>query len=243
MRPIPLILAAALLLAPVAANAQAAALGPLGPPGIPASRFPAPARLVATIISDRWANEDQRERAGEAAKVMDFLNIGPGMSVADVGAGSGYYVERLSQRIGPSGRVLAEDIMPTYLAALQRRVTRTGLANVQLGLGDAHDPRLPPASVDLVLMVHMYHEIEQPFGLLVNLLPALRPGARIAILDTTRPTEQHGTPPALLDCELQAVGYRRVATLPLENGTEYLAVFTPPAQAPAPEAVKPCTLR
>jgi len=176
MRPIPLILAAALLLAPVAANAQAAALGPLGPPGIPASRFPAPARLVATIISDRWANEDQRERAGEAAKVMDFLNIGPGMSVADVGAGSGYYVERLSQRIGPSGRVLAEDIMPTYLAALQRRVTRTGLANVQLGLGDAHDPRLPPASVDLVLMVHMYHEIEQPFGLLVNLLPALRPG-------------------------------------------------------------------
>ena len=239
----PLILAAALLLAPLAAIAQGTAPpGPLGPPGIPAARFPAPARLVASIISDRWANEDQRERAGEAAKVLDFLQVRPGMSVADIGAGNGYYVDRLSRRVGPSGRVLAEDVVPAYLATLQRRVAQTGLSNVQIGLGEAHDPRLPPASVDLVVMVHMYHEIQQPFGLLVNLLPALRPGARVAILDTTRPTEQHGTPPALLDCELQAVGYRRAATLQLEGGSEYLAVFTPPAQAPAPEAVKPCTL-
>ena len=214
-------LLAALLLAPVTAGAQPAAPGPLGPPGIPAARFPAPARPVASIISDRWANEDQRERAGEAAKVLDFLQVRPGMSVADVGAGNGYYVDRLSRRVGPSGRVLAEDVVPAYLATLQRRVAQAGLSNVQIGLGEAHDARLPPASVDLVVMVHMYHEIQQPFGLLVNLLPALRPGARVAILDTTRPTEQHGTPPALLDCELHAVGYRRTATLTLEGGTEY----------------------
>ena len=87
----------------------------------------------------------------------------------------------------------------------------------------------------------MYHEIQQPFGLMVNLLPALRPGARVAIIDTTRPTQEHGTPPALLDCELKAVGYSRVATLPMERGSEYLAVFVPPAQAPAPETVRPCT--
>ena len=112
--------------------------------------------------------------------------------------------------------------------------------NVTVSLGDAHDPRLPPASVDVALMIHMYHEIEQPFGLLYNLLPALRPGARLGILDTTRPTQQHGTPLPLLDCELGAVGYRRVATLPLENGAEYLAVFEPPARAPDPATIRPC---
>lgn len=228
----------AFVLLTAAAQAQ---VGPLGPPGLSAGRFPQPTRLVAPIISDRWATEDQRERAGEAARVLDFLHVGPGMAVADIGAGSGYYVERLSRRVGPSGRVLAQDVVPSYLAGLQRRVTREGLANVTVGLGEAHDPRLPPRSVDLALLVHMYHEIEQPFGLMVNLLPALRPGARVAIIDTTRATQYHGTPPALLDCELQAVGYRRVATLPMENGTEYLAVFEPPAQAPAPEAIRACT--
>ena len=224
--------------ATVPANAQ---VGPLGPPGLPASRFPAPARLVAPIISDRWANEDQRERAGEAQRVMDFLHIQPGMVVADIGAGNGYYAVRLSRRVGPTGRVLAQDVVPAYLAELRQRVVQEGLANVTIGLGDPHDPRLPPRSVDLALMVHMYHEIQQPFGEMENLLPALRPGARVAIIDTTRATQYHGTPPALLDCELQAVGYRRVDTLPMENGTEYLAVFEPPAVAPAPESIRPCT--
>ena len=223
------------------ASAAQAQVGPLGPAGLPANRFPAPARQVASIISDRWASEDQRERAGESARVMDFLKIHPGMAVADIGAGNGYYVERLSRRVGPSGRVLAEDVVPESLGALRRRVAQSGLQNVSIGLGDAHDPRLPPASVDLALMVHMYHEIQQPFGLMVNLLPALRPGARVAIIDTTRATQEHGTPPALLDCELKAVGYRRVATLAMEGGSEYLAVFEPPAQAPAPESVQPCT--
>lgn len=226
----------ALLLLGAAAQAQS----PLAPPGLPADRFPAPARPVASIISDRWASEDQRERVGEAAKVMEFLAIRPGMVVADIGAGSGYYVARLSPRVGPTGRVLAQDITPSYLAALQRRVQREGLDNVSVSLGDAHDPRLPPASVDVALLVHMYHEISQPFGLMYNLLPALRPGARVGILDTTRPTQQHGTPLTLLDCELGTVGYRRVATLPLENGAEYLAVFEPPAQAPDPASIKPC---
>ncbi len=225
------------------AGAAQAQVGPLGPLGLPANRFPPPARQVASIISDRWASEDQRERAGESARVMDFLHIQAGMAVADIGAGNGYYVERLSHRVGPTGRVLAEDIVPEYLAGLQQRVTRSRLQNVAIGLGDAHDPRLPPASVDLALLVHMYHEIQQPFGLMVNLLPALRPGARVAIIDTTRATQEHGTPPALLDCELNAVGYRRVATLQMEGGSEYLAVFEPPAQPLVPEAIRPCNLK
>ncbi len=210
------------------------------PAGIPADRFPKPARPVASIISDRWSSEDTREHAGEAAAVMQLLDIHPGMAVADIGAGSGYYTVRLSRRVGPAGHVQAEDVMPDYLASLQRRVKTEGLGNVTFALGEAHDPRLPPASVDVALLVHMYHEIDQPFGLLVNLLPALRPGARVAILDANRPTLQHGTPPALLECELRAVGYRQLAFHPLENGATYLAVFAPPAQAPMPAAIVPC---
>ena len=112
--------------------------------------------------------------------------------------------------------------------------------NVTLALGEAHDPRLPPASVDVALLVHMYHEIDQPFGLLANLLPALRPGGRVAILDADRVTSRHGTPPALLECELRAVGFRQAAFHPLEGGATYLAVFTPPSQPPAPASIVPC---
>ena len=217
-----------------------AQIAPLGPPGMAAARFPVPLRPVASIISDRWSNEDQRERAGEAQRVLDFLHVAPGMTVADIGAGSGYYVPRLAARVGPSGRVLAQDVVPSYLDALAQRVQQEGLSNVQLGMGDAHDPRLPAQSVDVAILIHMYHEVGQPFGLLANLVPALRPDAVVGIVDTTRQTQYHGTPPALLDCELAAVGYRRIGTLPMENGTEYLAVFTPPSQVPAPEAIVPC---
>ena len=226
-----------LLLLAAPAYAQ---IGPLGPPGQPASRYPAPAREVASIISDRWGNEDSRERAGEAARVLDFLHIAPGMTVADIGAGSGYYVPRLSARVGPSGRVLAQDVVPSYLAALADRVRTEKLGNVTVGLGDVSDPRLPPASVDVAILIHMYHEIGAPYALMANLVPALRPGAVVGIVDTTRKTQYHGTPPALLDCELATVGYRRVGTLPMENGAEYLAVFAPPATGVAPEGIVPC---
>ena len=224
-----------LLAAPACAQ-----IGPFGPPGHSASRFPAPAREVASIISDRWGNEDSRERAGEAARVLDFLHVAPGMTVADIGAGSGYYLPRLSARVGPLGHVLAQDVVPSYLAALDQRVRTEGLGNVQLGLGEVSDPRLPPASVDVAILIHMYHEIGQPFALMANLIPALRPGAVVGIVDTTRQTQYHGTPPTLLDCEMAAVGYRRVGTLQMESGREYLAVFAPPAVAPVPESVVPC---
>ena len=213
----------------------------LGPAGIPADRFPAPVRPVAPIVSDQWQAEDARERAGEAARVLDWLGIRPGQTVADIGAGSGYYTVRLADRVGPGGRVLAQDVVPEYLAALRRRVARR--PNVTVGLGEAGDPRLPPASTDVALMVHMYHEIGQPFALLANLVPAFRPGARLGILDVDDAVPRHGTPRALLACELAAAGYRQVAfhwlvTQPPRS--EYLAVFEPPAAAPAPEAIRPC---
>ena len=179
---------AGLGLALLCLGAASASAQQVAPPGIPADRFPKPLRPVASIVSNQWSSEDTRERVGEAARVMQLLGIRPGMAVADIGAGSGYYTVRLAQRVGPAGRVFAEDIMPDYLAGLQRRVASEKLGNVTLALGESHDPRLPPASVDVALLVHMYHEIDQPFGLLANLLPALRPaGAWRSWTPTARP--------------------------------------------------------
>ena len=211
-----------------------------GPAGLAAERFPRPQRPVAGIISDQWASEDSRERAGEADKVMDLLGVRPGLAVADIGAGAGYYVGGLSRRVGPTGRVIAQDVERRYLDGLRRRVAREGWNNVSFVLGAPHDPRLAPRSVDLALLVHMYHEIEQPFGLLHNLAPALRPGGRVAILDVDGPIRQHGTPRALLLCELAAVGFREVAWHWIEGRSIYLAVFEPPAQLPEPERITPC---
>ena len=88
----------------------------------------------------------------------------------------------------------------------------------------------------------MYHEIQQPYGVLYNLVPALKPGARVAIVDTDRPTHQHGTPRALLRCELAAVGYRELSFTPLQGEVGYLAVFAPPTldARPEPQAIQPC---
>lgn len=212
----------------------------LGPPGAAASLFPAPSRPVADIVTDTWSSEDTRDRAGEADTVMRLLEVRPGMRVADVGAGSGYYTIRVSPVVGPGGRVTAQDIMPRYLERLRARVRREGLANVTLALGEPHDPRLPPASADLVLLVHMYHEVEQPYAFLHNLRPALREGGRVAVVDLDRPTNRHGTPPALLRCELETVGYRQSAFHDLGPESGYLAVFTPSGDAPRPDGVRAC---
>ena len=152
---------------------------------------------------------------------------------------------RIAAAVGTGGRVLAQDVMPEYVAELRDRVTAAGLANVAVGLGEPGDPRLPPRSVDVAVMVHMYHEIARPYALLGNLAPSLRPGGRLGIVDVDDATERHGTPRALLDCELAASGYRRVAfhwLLVQPPRSEYLAVFEPPADPPDPASVAPCHL-
>ena len=114
------------------------------------------------------------------------------------------------------------------------------MPGVTLVLGEPRDPRLPPAAVDLALLSHMYHEIENPFEFLYRLRPALAPGGRVAIIDVDKPTDRHGTPPALLRCELAAVGYRQVDFLSLAPADGYLAVFGPPDELPSVESIKAC---
>jgi predicted methyltransferase len=214
----------------------------LGPPGEPAAAFPKPARPVADIISPIWHDESERDAVDESGQVVRLLAIKPGMTVADVGAGSGYYTVRLSPVVGPNGQIIAQDVERDYLNGLRERVRGLRLRNVTIGLGEPHDPRLPTKSLDIALLVHMYHEIAQPYALLYNLAPALKPGGRVGIVDATGRTAEHGTPPALLRCELKAVGYREVGLHPLRGSAAYLAIFEPPAQdmRPQPASISAC---
>jgi len=162
------------------------------------------------------------------------------MVVGDIGAGAGYHTVRLSQLVGPSGTVVAQDVREDYLTGLAKRVQQLKLTNVKMALGEPHDPRLPAATLDAAVLVHMYHEIAEPYAFLYNLVPALKPGARVGVVDLDRPTPQHGTPPELLRCELAAVGYRELSFHKLTGDAGYLAIFEPPIKRPRPSAIVPC---
>ena len=203
----------------------------------PLSAFPTPQRDVARIVSPAWADESSRDKAGEASKVMRILNIRAGQTVADIGAGSGYYTMRVAPIVGPRGQVIAQDIMPRYLDALKRRTAKAGLTNISFIKGTPADPRLPPSRIDVALLIHMYHEIAEPYALLYRLRTSLKPDARVAIVDLDRSSAAHGMPKALLVCEVRAVGYTLVSIDDLEPG--YLAVFKLAAPVD-PRSVKAC---
>jgi SAM-dependent methyltransferase len=201
----------------------------LGPAGAPAALFPKPDRPVADIVAPIWHSEKERDAADEPGQLVRLLGIRPGTILADIGAGSGYLTVRFAPIVGPQGRIFAQDIEPSYLKDLGKRVKALKLKNVTVGLGEAHDPRLPPDSVDVAIMVHMYHEISDPYALLYNLAPTFKRGGRLGVVDSPAETSRHGTPPALLACELAAVGYRQIAVHSLAGSDTYLAIFSPPA--------------
>jgi len=202
--------------------------------------FPAASRPVADIVSDRWSDEDSRDKAGESTEVMNRAGVRPGMTVADIGAGEGYYTIRLAARVGKTGRVLAQDIVPAVRDKLAQRVEREKLDTVTVKLGTPDDPGLPANSFDRVFLVHMYHEIASPYAFLWNLRPAVKAGGRVVVVDANRPTNQHGTPPKLLQCEFAAVGYKLVDFHVMPNAGGYLAAFAPSGVRPTPTAIKPC---
>ena len=204
-----------------------------GETGCTGRGFSHPDRPVADIVSPIWRNEKDRDDADEARQLVRLLGIKSGMTIADIGAGSGYYVERLSPIVGAHGRIIAEDIVPEYLQNLRKRVRALGLQNVTITAGEPHDPRLPTKSADMAILVHMYHEIAEPYALLYNLVPSLKSGARVGIVDAFKPIAEHGTPPSLLRCELAAVGYREIRLDRLTGSDAYLGIFAPPSLATA----------
>jgi ubiquinone/menaquinone biosynthesis C-methylase UbiE len=204
-----------------------------------ASPFPEPHRPVSPI-SSRYLNEDTRESQGEFATVSRLAEVHERMSVADIGAGEGYYTVRLSPLVGPKGRVLAEDIVPETIRALGQRIQRERLDNVAIRLGQPNDPQLPQASFDRVFMIHMYHEIARPSEFLWNLRAALKPDGRVIVVDADRPTDRHGTPQRLLVCEFNALGYGLIRFERLPDSESYFAQFEARAPRPAPQDIPAC---
>jgi ubiquinone/menaquinone biosynthesis C-methylase UbiE len=202
--------------------------------------FPQAFRPVSQAGGNSFSTEVQRDSLNEAESVMDLARIAPGMTVADIGAGEGYYTVRLAERVGAKGRVLAQDIDREALVRLGTRVERERLDNVSIKPGEADDPRLPTSSFDRIFLVHMYHEVTEPYAFLWRLRPALRSGGKVIVVDLDRPTDQHGIPPTLLFCEFGAVGFRLTQFVRKPGLQGYFAEFESTGARPEPAAIRPC---
>ena len=203
-------------------------------------RFPKADREVASIVSDSFSTEDARDRLGEAEQVIQLAGVRQGMSVADIGAGEGYYTVRLAPVVGRRGRVLAEDIVPEVEERLVQRVHRDNLDNVAVKLGEADDPKLPPRSFDRIFLVHVYHEVESPYAFLWNMREGLKPDGEVIVVDADRPPKRHGMPPKLLECEFAALGLKLHRLEPLAGGESYFAAFRLAGPRPEPSQIRPC---
>ena len=141
-------------------------------------------------------------------RVMDVLGIAPGKTVADIGAGSGWFTVRAAKRVGNTGRVYAVDINPAAIKYIDERIQKDQLNNVKTIVGKPDNPELPPNSVDAVLLLKTYHEVAEPVTLLRNLRAALRPGARVGIIDRDGNGEDHGVHKEIVLREAGEAGYR-----------------------------------
>src|SRR5580698_8771622 len=155
--------------------------------------------------------EPGRDKRLQIDRVMDLLHLKPGSTVADIGAGGGWFSVRAARRVAPNGRVIAEDINPHYIDAIRQRAQREQLANIEPLLGTPDDPKLAPGSLDAALMLKVYHEIAHPQLVLAGLRAALKPGARFGIIDRNGTGADHGLNEAVLRAEVEGAGFRQIA--------------------------------
>lgn len=203
--------------------------------------FPRAYRPVSARSGDGFSNEQARDDRREAATVMDLAMIQPGMTVADIGSGEGYYTVRLADRVGKKGRVLAEDIDKDALARLGSRVQAEHLDNVSIKLGTEDNPGLPEHSFDRVFLVHVYHEVTEPYAFLWHLRPGVKPGGAVIVVEADKPTDQHGIPPKQLFCEFARVGFRLTEFVRKPELAGYYARFETVGERPEPHEIEPCS--
>lgn len=200
-------------------------------------RCPLPAALLAVLLAAPAAAQHarlfpprdlgllegpDRDAYQRPDQIMDALQIGENSVVADLGAGGGWFTVRLARRVGPKGWVYAEDIQPEMIQAIERRVKREGLNNVKTVLGTPTDPKIPAGTLDAVLIVDAYHEMEQPVTLLRNLAKSLKPTGTIGIVNYNK--DGGGPGPALderVDPE-QVIRDARAAGLELRKRENFL---------------------
>jgi ubiquinone/menaquinone biosynthesis C-methylase UbiE len=175
-------------------------------------------REIAQVMGHQgagWLERPEREKEEQPAKLLDALQLKPGEVVADIGAGTGYHTFRMAPVVGPRGKVLAVDIQPEMLGLIRRRMKELKIDNVEPVLGAEADPKLPAGTVDLILMVDVYHEFAQPFEMTEALVKALKPGGRLVFVEFR--LEDPDVPIKLVHKMTQKQVLKEMAPHPLEH--------------------------
>jgi ubiquinone/menaquinone biosynthesis C-methylase UbiE len=150
------------------------------------AEHPLTGRHIAPVMGAAgadWLERHEREREEQPDKALDLIGIQPGMNVADVGAGTGYMTLRIAKRVGPKGKVYANDIQPEMLEKLGENARRVNLDNIETVLGSESDAKLPDGRMDLIILVDVYHEFSRPQEMLRSMRRALKPDGRLVLLE------------------------------------------------------------
>jgi predicted methyltransferase len=176
------------------------------------AQSPAPSHPTSTPYTGDLSRFDYPERDArlQPERILTLLGVKAGSSVADIGAGGGWMTVRAARRVGSDGVVYAEDINPEAIKTIRDRAARENLPQVRTVLGSPDDPKLPANSIDAVVILDAYHEIAHTNLLLHNLIPALRPGAKLGIIDRNGNGANHGLGEAIVAREVEAAGFRKV---------------------------------
>ena len=178
---------------------------------------PLTGRQIAPVMSADgagWLDRPEREAEEAPEQALDALGIRAGMVVADVGAGTGYMSLRMARRVGPTGKVYANDLQPEMLQKLRAKSQREKLSNVETVQGTESDPKLPPNTMDLVLLVDVYHEFSQPQAMLDKIRESLKPDGRLVLLEYRKEDPkvpirpEHKMSVAEVKTEVEAEGYK-----------------------------------
>ncbi len=198
------------------------------------AKHPLTQRQIAEVMGmggASWLERPEREIEEAPEKALDAIGIGPGMIIADVGAGTGYFARRMAVRTGPKGKVYAVDIQPQMLELLKKYAARQGLTNLETIAGKEDDPLLPEGKIDLILMVDVYHEFANPQVMLRKMRAALGPQGRMVLLEYRKEDPEvpirlvHKMSVDEVKTEIEAEGFRLdkvIATLP----RQHILIFT-----------------
>jgi ubiquinone/menaquinone biosynthesis C-methylase UbiE len=194
------------------------------------SSAPEPQRKTSTPYTGDLSIFDSpgRDERLQVNRVMDVLGIAPGKNVADIGAGSGWFTVRAARRVTTSGKVFAVDINPEAADYIKQRASKEKLTNIETIVSTPDDPKLPPASVDAVLLLKTYHEVENPIALLRNLKASLKPGAKVGVIDRNGNGQDHGLDRDVVIREATQAGYKLANSYDFVKGDkmDYFLVFT-----------------
>jgi ubiquinone/menaquinone biosynthesis C-methylase UbiE len=179
-------------------------------------RQPAP---VMGMGGAPWLVRPEREAEEAPEEALDAIGVSKGATVADIGAGVGYFTWRLAARVGPAGKVYAVDVQPGMLRQLRQNMAERKLTNYEAVLGAEDDPRLPAAGIDLALLVDVYHEFSQPRKMLQKIRAALKPEGRMVLLEYRKEDPnvpirpEHKMSVAEVKAEIEPEGFRLEKTL------------------------------